>query len=184
MKTSGIFLAFFSLLLWIPTKPEITSNKDNYFPETDTVITEHMKTETPDFFDSTDYSIGIQDSCRKIVTLENWKGKNLLVIYAHSDCPYCKKLVRKYEAELQNKALQVMVLFSGQDTDEVKEFGEETSLKYPFYIDFASQFRKKYGAGIVPVTLFINSDGTAERIAGLKEKEVEDLIQKLNKGRM
>ena len=182
MKTYIIFLAFFYLLLIDSTNAKINSIKDEIFPMTDAVLTDSIKSDNPDFFDSTDYSIEIQDSGSTKVTLGNWRGRNLLVIYAHSDCPYCKKLVKKYETELQNKALQAIVLFSVRDTNEIKEFQAETSLKYPYYIDFAFQFRRKYGAGIVPVTLFINSDGKAERIAGLKEKEVEALIQKLNKG--
>jgi peroxiredoxin len=181
MKTFIIFLAFFVLALLISAKPKINSNKDENFSKTDTVSTGYTKSNTPDFFDSTDYSIEIQDSSGITVKLDNWRGRNLLIIYAHSDCPYCQELVKKYEAEIQNTALQVIVLFSGQNRDEIKEFRKETSLKYAYFIDSAFQFRRKYGAGIVPVTLFINSDGTAERIAGLKHKEVETLIQKINK---
>lgn len=182
MKTYIIFLAFFNLLLLIQAKPGINANKDENNAGIDKVVTDSLKSETPDFFDSTDYLIEIQDSSGTTVKLNNWRGRNLLIIYAHSDCSYCEELVNKYEAEIQNTALQVIVLFPGQDTEEIKEFRKETSLKYPYYIDSAFQFRRKYGAGIVPVTLYINSDGTAERIAGLKHKEVEALIQKINKG--
>jgi len=182
MKTIIIFLAFFNPLLINSAKSEFNQIKNENFPENNAVITDSARSETPDFFDSTDYSIEIQDSKGTDVELGNWRGKNLLVIYAHPDCPYCKKLVEKFEAELQDTALQTMVLFSRRDTGEIKDFRKETSLKYPYYIDSAFQFRKRYGAGIVPVTLYINSDGTAERIAGLKEKEVETLIQKINKG--
>lgn len=182
MKTYIIFLAFFSLLFINSAKSEINPINNVNFQNNDTFITDSMSSETPDFFYSTDYSIEIQDSKGTEVELGNWRGKNLLVIYAHPDCPYCKRLVEKFEAELQDTVLQTMVLFSRQDTSEIKEFRQETSLKYPYYIDSAFQFRKRYGAGIVPVTFFINSDGTAERIAGLKEKEVEALIQKINKG--
>lgn len=181
MKTYIIFLAFYYLLTINSTNAEIHNIDNNKFQKTDTVLADSAKSETPDFFDSTDYSIDIQDSIGTKVQLENWRGKNLLVIYAHPDCPYCKRLVEKYEAGLQDTALQTIVIFSRLDTSEIKEFREETSLKYPYYIDSAFQFRKIYGAGIVPVTLYINSDGTAERIAGLKEKAVEKLIQKLNK---
>lgn len=181
MKIYLIFLGFFNLLLFISTKPEINSNNDLNFPKTDTVVTVQKKSETPDLFDSIDYSIEIQDSSRTKVKLGNWRGENLLVIYAHSDCDYCKELVKKYEADLQNTDVRVIVLFSGHDTTEIKEFREETSLKYPYYIDFAFQFKNRYGARVVPVTLFINSDGTAERIAGLKKKEIEALIRKINK---
>lgn len=182
MKPYIIFLAFFSLLLINSAKPENNPIKNENFPGNGIVITDSVKAETPDFFDSTDYSIEIQDSEGTEVNLGNWRGKNVLVIYAHPDCPYCKKLVEKFEAELQDTALQTVVLFSRLDTAEINEFREETSLTYPYYIDSAFQFKKRYGTRIVPVTLFINSNGTAERIAGLKEKEVEALIQKLNKG--
>lgn len=181
MKTYIIFLALFNLLLLVSVKTRAAANKDWYFQKTDTIITDSVKTGIPDFFDSTDYSIEIQDSSGTKVTLENWRGENLLIIYAHSDCPYCKKLVKKFEAELQDTSLQVIVLFSGQNADEINQFRAETSLKYPYYIDFAFHFRERYGTGIVPVTLFINSDGTAERNAGLKAKEIETLIQKINK---
>ena len=182
MKRYIIFLAFFNLLFINSVNSAVNPTKNENFPKNDIVLTDSAKSESPDFFDSTDYSIEIQDSKGADVELGNWRGKNLLVIYAHPDCPYCKKLVEKFEAELQDTVLQTMVLFSRLDTSEINEFREETSLKYPYYIDSAFQFRKRYGKRIVPVTLFINSDGTAERIAGLKEKEVEDLIQKLNKG--
>lgn len=182
MKTFIIFLAFFNLLLISSANSEIRQTKNENAQMNYEFITDSSKSGTPDFFDSTDYSIEIQDSNGTQVELGNWRGKNLLVIYAHPDCPYCKKLVEKFEAELQDTTLQKMVIFSRLDTGEIAEFSKETSLKYPYYIDSAFQFRRRYGTGFVPVTLYINSDGTSERISGLKEKEVENLIQKLNKG--
>jgi peroxiredoxin len=182
MKTHLILLAFFNLALINPTRSEVNPIKNDNLPKNDTFISDSARSENPYFFDSTDYSIEIQDSNGTKVNLGNWRGKNLLVIYAHPDCPYCKKLVEKFESELNNSAITTMVLFSRLDTSEIKDFRKETSLNYPYFIDSAFQFRKKYGAGIVPLTLYINSDGTAERIAGLKEKAVESLIQKINKG--
>lgn len=175
MKKFIIYLSFFILLFFITAKPA------NNLAKADTVITDNKKSSALDSFDSTDYSIEIQDSIGTKINLENWLGKNLLIIYAHSDCPFCKKLVKNYEAELQKTDLQVIVLFSGRDTSEIKEFRNETSLKYPYYFDYAYQFRKRYGTGIVPLSLFINSNGTAERIVGLKKQQIETLIQKLNK---
>ncbi len=175
-------MAFFSLLLLNPANLKTNSGKDENIPKTYNAAADSTKSDSPDFFESTDYSIEIEDSSGTRVTFENWRGRKLLVIYAHSDCSYCEELVTKYEAGIRNTALQVLVLFSGRDTAEIKEFRKETSLKYPYYIDSAFQFRRKYGTGIVPVTLFINSDGTAERIAGLKKNKVEDLIQKINEG--
>ena len=182
MKTYLILLAFFNLLSLNSANSEINPVKNDNLLKNDTFLSDSARSENPYFFDSTDYSIEIQDSNGIKVNLGNWRGKNLLVIYAHPDCPYCKKLVEKFESELKNNTIKTMVLFSRLDTSEIKDFRKETSLKYPYFIDSTFQFRKKYGAGIVPLTLYINSDGTAERIAGLKENAVESLIQKINKG--
>ena len=178
MKTYLILLAFFNLLSINPAKSAINPVKNDNLPKNDTFVSDSARLKNPVFFDSTDYSIKIQDSTGAKVELGNWRGKNLLIIYAHPDCPYCKKLVEKYEAELQDTALQVIVLFSRLDTAEIKDFRKETLLKYPYFIDSEFQFRRRYGTGIVPVTLYINPDGTSERISGLKEKEIEGWSKK------
>ena len=182
MKTHIIFLTIFNLIFSLSSVAKTNYDKGEKFPGVDTIVTSSEKSNSPDFFDSTDYSIQMRDSDGTIMNLGKWRGENLLIIYVHSDCPYCKKLVKKYGAELQDTVLRVMVLFSGSDTTEIKEFREETSSKYPYYIDYAFQFRRKYGTPVVPVTFYINSNGTAERIAGLKENEVEALIKKINEG--
>ncbi len=175
MKKFIVYLIFFIPLFFVTVKPVDNLN----LSKTDS--TDNNKSNALIFFDSTDYSIEIQDSMGTKINLGNWRGKNLLIIYAHSDCPICKKLVKHFETDLEKADLEVIVLFSGRDTSEIKEFRNETSLKYPYYLDYEFQFRRKYGTGIVPLTLFINSAGNAERIAGFKKQEIETLIQKLNK---
>ncbi len=177
MKTFLVFFTFLNLLLLNPTNAKIISIDNERFQSPDTTTGKYKS----DIIDSTDYSIEFRASDGSKVSLGNWRGKNLLLIYAHSDCSYCMDLVNKYEAELQDTTLPVIVLFSGSDTTEIKEFIAETSLKYPYYIDYAFQFRRKYAAPVVPVTFFINADGTAERIPGLKEQPIESLIRKINK---
>ena len=177
MKTFLVFFVFVNLFLLNPTNAKIISFDDEQIQSPDTTAVKYKA----DIIDSTDYSIEFRASNGSRVNLGNWRGENLLVIYAHSDCSYCMDLVNKYEAELQDTTLPVIVLFSGSDTTEIKEFIEETSLKYPYYIDYKFQFRRKYAAPVVPVTFFINADGTAERIPGLKLKPIEDLIRRINK---
>ena len=180
MKTHLLFLILLSLILSGPASPKVISSKDKNILRTGTSEINFRDSDTTNSFDSTDYSIEIQDSLGTKINLGKWRGKNLLLIYAHSDCPYCKSLVKKYEAGLKSDDVQVIVLFAGGYTNEIEEFRKETSLKYPYYLDSSFQFKKTYGTHVVPVTLFINSDGTAERISGLKEKQVDALINRLN----
>ena len=85
MKRYIIFLAFFNLLFINSVNSAVNPTKNENFPKNDIVLTDSAKSESPDFFDSTDYSIEIQDSKGADVELGNWRGKNLLVIYAHPD---------------------------------------------------------------------------------------------------
>ena len=80
MKTHLILLAFFNLALINPTRSEVNPIKNDNLPKNDTFISDSARSENPYFFDSTDYSIEIQDSNGTKVNLGNWRGKNLLVI--------------------------------------------------------------------------------------------------------
>jgi peroxiredoxin len=135
------------------------------------------------FYSEIDYSVEILNDSGEVVKLKEWEGKNLLIIYAHTDCSYCKNLVKKLQEELkENSQLNTIILFPGYEIESsVKEFVDETMMDYPYFFDRTSQFKKKYGTGFTPTTLFIKEDGTGEHIKGLKTKLIEDLIHKVNK---
>lgn len=134
------------------------------------------------YFSVTDYSISIQDDSGKVVKLNEWEGEHVLIVYANSDCSFCKRLIKKLNEELKdNPQVKTIVIFSGYATQSTaREFASETSMKYPYYFDYYLQFKNKYGAGVVPLTIFIKADGTAERIRGLKKELIEELIARVN----
>ncbi len=84
MKKFMVYLTLFVLLFSVKAKPVNNLN----LSQMDS--TDSKKSNALTYFDSTDYSIEIQDSVGTKINLGDWRGKNLLIIYAHSDCPYCK----------------------------------------------------------------------------------------------
>lgn len=126
---------------------------NNFFGDTTSIV------DTADYFTKADYSIEIKNAEGAIVKLNTWQDKNLLIIYAHPDYPYCKKLVNRYQTEIRSPDIEVIILFGGNDHKEtILDFIKETSSTFAFYYDYKYQFKREYGRNIVPLTMFIHSD--------------------------
>lgn len=186
-----MFLRLFLIGICLIAASSITLSKPGtwYSSENDSLECPDTTINTPvsqnkslTYYSETDYSIEIRDDSGKAIKLNDWEGKNLLIVYANTDCSYCKRLVKKLNNELkENPQVETIIIFSGYATQSTaKEFAGQTAIKYPYYFDYSFQFKNKYGAGVVPLTVFIKTDGTAERIRGLKEGLIEELINRIN----
>ena len=119
------------------------------------------------------------------VKLSSYFGKPTVVNFWATWCGYCVRemplLESKYK-ELSDKYNFVMVNLTDGDRETLKKanaFLKENQYTFPVLYDTYGEALQTYEAYTIPVTLFINSDGTImEKYTGALTEEI--LTQKLS----
>ncbi len=138
---------------------------------------------------------GIDD---KTHLLEEFKGKNLLIVFMCNHCPYVQPKF-DYLSELQEKFndLQVIGINSNSEVIEedsfenMKEYAETGNFKFLYLDDNTQKTAKDYGAECTPDSFLFNSEHKLVYHGRLDDAhmyeheegttaEIEDALQQLN----
>ncbi|MGL4969116.1 MAG: TlpA family protein disulfide reductase [Fusobacteriaceae bacterium] len=103
----------------------------------------------------------------KKVSLDSMKGKNILINFTASWCPFCKEEKIKFKEDYSKflkdrKDLEVLVVFGdyGRETKEaVKNYMEENSYSFPIYYDQEKAIAKEIGLSKIPFNYFLDETG-------------------------
>ncbi|MCS7223744.1 MAG: TlpA family protein disulfide reductase [Armatimonadetes bacterium] len=123
------------------------------------------------------------------VTLKDLLGKNSLLIFWKSTCPYCINEAPKLSAALKEvgDALKVTAIATGRDTaEDADRFAKEHGFPFTVAVDESKSARTAYGLRIVPTLFWLSPDGTVQAVyegssAGLQEA-VERAVEAVKKG--
>jgi peroxiredoxin len=143
------------------------------------------KTEKP----APDFSL--QDINGNKVSLEDFRGKSILLNFWATWCQACKEelpsMQRLHEA-LSRKGIEVVAIsIDRNNLDRIKEFAKDYKLTFPILWDPDQKVRKHYYIMGLPTTYLIDPEGKLRGFAsGAREWDSADAIQALSslKGKM
>jgi peroxiredoxin len=97
------------------------------------------------------------------VTLSQYKGKNIYLNFWASWCGPCKDElpdIEKIHQEYKDKDLVVLTVNPGEEKEIVKKFIEDQKYTFPVLLDSKMDVARLYKTNDIPVSLFINKEGT------------------------
>lgn len=107
------------------------------------------------------------DKAGNEVSLANWKGKNVLILFWTSWCKYCKEELENFQEyaellkEYENVELILLNKLDGEKETKEKalEYLEDNKISIPTYFDENLTVYNKLGVKIVPTLIGINEMG-------------------------
>jgi len=135
-------------------------------------------------------------------SLNEYKGKILLVVFMCNHCPYVQPKF-DYLIELQKKYFELQVIGINSNSPEIveedsyenmKKYAEEKGFNFVYLFDETQETAKKYGAKCTPDPYLFNKkhklvyhgrldDAHMQSHKNAKTKEIEEAIEKLIHGK-
>jgi len=115
------------------------------------------------------------------VTLSSFRGKQVLITFGATWCPYCVKEVPELNAffdKHQDKDVKVLSVDINESADKVASFAKKHNVKYTILLDSDGEVAKKYEVYGIPAIFLIDKDGIIKYSgAGSPEGGFEALIK-------
>lgn len=119
---------------------------------------------------------------RKDVTLQELKGKGVILSFWATYCPPCEKelpyLEKAYE-KYEHQDVEIIAMNVSEPRLIVGKFIEKRALQLPIALDWNGSVAKQYEVMTLPTTIVINAKGEiVKRAVGEQnEEQIEALIQ-------
>ncbi len=182
MKKSNILITLMlililSLVLSSCTTPTTTSTTAPT-PTTSELTNEELETEEPVREVVYAPEFELEDLDGNIVRLVDLKGKNVLLNFWATWCPFCVDEMPDLQL-LHEKYMDddfIVLAINVQETAEkARSYLEETGIDLPVLLDKDSRIAALYGANSIPLTIGINKDGVA--VTGYRGKMTIDQME-------
>lgn len=145
------------------TGQENASGADSARPDSSTDSTSSVATESepvmaPDFT--------VTDLDGNEISLSDYTGKPVIINFWATWCGPCQSEMPAFDTMYQEYGDQITFLMinvtdGDRDTvDNVRTFYEESGYSFPIYFDTTLEASITYGASSIPLTFFINPDGS------------------------
>ncbi len=156
--------------------------QEQYKPETDTGSQNESVNTAPDFT--------VQDDAGQAVRLSDFSGKPMVVNFWATWCGPCKSELPAFEAAYHaykdEVGFMMVNLTDGQreTVEAVKAFIDQNGYSFPVYYDTEYSASQAYGVYSVPLTVFIDADGTIQnaQIGAMSADVLEGYLQELTGG--
>ncbi|MMZ64985.1 Thiol-disulfide oxidoreductase ResA [compost metagenome] len=109
----------------------------------------------------------------KVHTLEEYKGKAVVLNFWATWCTYCVNEMPALQAQWEkwrDQGVVVLGINTGEDEMTVRNFTEQLGIDFPILHDFENDAVRNYGVVPMPTTFFVNKKG---RIASIREGELD-----------
>ncbi len=110
------------------------------------------------------------------ITIDNLKGKVVVLNFWATWCPPCKKEMPLLEAtynKYKEKGLIVLGVNYNEDSETITKFVKEMGITFPVALDRDFKVTKAYGVLALPTTFFIDRNGIIrDRFRGEITEEV------------
>lgn len=105
----------------------------------------------------------VTDSNGATVSLEDFRGKPVVINFWATWCDFCVKEMPHFEESFKQHGDEVQFLMVNvQESPDVgKNFIEKNDYTFPVYFDTAGRAFSAYGLTGLPATFFIDADGNA-----------------------
>ena len=119
----------------------------------------------------------------KKVSLSDFKGKVVLLVFGFSRCPYCVREIstlNKINEEYKGKDFKLVYINLSEGMEYVKDFVKEAGIKYLTLVDVSGKTAMMYGIIGVPANFLINKSQTKIWIVDIYdniEEKIDALLQ-------
>ncbi len=128
-----------------------------------------------------DFSYTLADG--SVHKLSELHGKRVLLNFWATWCTPCREEMPEFQqvAKANGDSLVVLAVNRNEVPDVIATFGNEVGVTFPLITNIAGDIGDRYGATSLPITYFINSDGTisSKQLGALSPtllaKHLEDL---------
>ncbi|MDP3388191.1 MAG: TlpA disulfide reductase family protein [Eubacteriales bacterium] len=158
-----ILILILSLALASCTTPS-PANTTAPSPSTSGATSEESETEEPVREVVYAPEFELEDLDGNIVRLVDLKGKNILVNFWATWCPFCvdempdlQLLYEKYKDD----DFIVLAINVQESAEKARGYLEEAGIELPVLLDKDSRIAALYGANSIPLTIAVNKDGVA-----------------------
>ena len=140
---------------------------------------------TPESEQAKDFTV--YDSSGKAVKLSDFTGKPVVVNFWATWCPPCKAELPHFNklcSELEGEVVFLMVDLtdgSRETVEGVNAFVKENSYTFPVYFDTQADAAYAYSVSSIPMTLFIDRNGTLVnyQIGMMEEETLRNNVEKI-----
>jgi peroxiredoxin len=123
----------------------------------------------------------LKDMNGKNVSLNNFKGKNVLLYFTTTWCPYCKREVPELK-EMHQKykgKLEIMAIDMNESKTKVSSYIEKYQIPYTTLLDSEGKVAVDYSIRGVPTAVLVGKDGRVFcYMCRDLPNEVEELLRK------
>lgn len=110
-------------------------------------------------------SFSLPDLAGRTVSLEQYRGRRLLLVFSDPHCEPCDVLARELAGrrrERQHNQLDVLMISRGE-VEENRRKASEHAIEFPIVIQPGWRISKKYGIFATPVAFLVNENGVIEK---------------------
>jgi len=120
----------------------------------------------------------------KTVTLNELKGKPVLLNFWACRCPHCQAEMSYFQevyTELKDKELEIIGVNIKESAQEVSAYMDQNGYSLPVCLDTDGAVADSYGVRLLPSTYFIDKDGVIQEVVIAPFESKDDIINKLSK---
>ena len=117
-------------------------------------------------------------------TLQNYKGKMVLIHFWADWCTHCRqefpKIQKAYE-NLNPQGIEIIAINAGQSREHVLEIKMSYNLTFPLLVDEGAKTAEIYGVTGLPSSFFVDGTGKIreKHIGWLEEEKILEIFKKL-----
>lgn len=139
--------------------------------------------QTPTKQKSIDFKL--KDLNGKEVSLNDFKGKNVLLNFWATWCPPCKAEmpdIEKFYQENKNSDLVILAVNLGEDKQTVKSFIDKNKYNFDILLDSNQDVATKYNIVSIPTSFFIDKEGNivSKKIGAMTIEEMKSYVNSLS----
>jgi peroxiredoxin len=104
----------------------------------------------------------LKDTAGKNVNLSDYKGKNVILFFWSTWCPYCVREMRKLKNDyklIQSKSFELLAVNVGERVSSVSRFLKDNPVDFKILLDSDSEVSFEYNVIGLPTFYIISRDG-------------------------
>ncbi|HDY90234.1 MAG TPA: TlpA family protein disulfide reductase [bacterium] len=107
----------------------------------------------------------LQDINGESVSLKDFSGKTVLLVFWATWCPHCKKEIPKLKEIYENykdKDFDIIAISVDDNLEKLKKFVEKNEIKYKVLFDKETDIARLYGVMGIPAHYVVDKDGNGQ----------------------